>query len=75
MVSANKLLEKGAAFISNTADTLSRLKAQLLLSAQNLEQAMEHLNRFLEVLSDSPSHLIFGEPAAPRALETDHGEQ
>jgi len=75
MVSANKLLEKGAAFIGNTDDTLSRLKAQLLLSAQNLEQAMEHLNRFLEVLSDSPSHLIFGEPAAPRALETDNGEQ
>ena len=75
MASANNLLEKGTTFIGNTDDTLNRLKAQLLLSAQNLERATEHLNRFLEVLSDSPSQLIFGEPAAPRALEMDHGEQ
>ena len=75
MVSANKLLEKGAAMIGNTDDALNRLKAQLLLSAQNLEQATDHLNRFMEVLSDSPSQLIFGEPSEPRDLELDHGEQ
>ncbi len=75
MVSANNLLEKGSTFIGNTDDALNRLKLQLLLSAQNLERATENLNRFLEVLSDSPSQLIFGEPAAPRVLEMDHGEQ
>ena len=60
-----RLLEKGSAFIGNTDDALNRLKAQLLLSAQNLELATENLNRFLETLSDSPSQLIFGEPAVP----------
>ncbi|MCF8127716.1 MAG: MlaD family protein [Deltaproteobacteria bacterium] len=75
MVNANKLLEKGAAFIGNTDDALNRLKAQLLVSAQNLELATEHLNRFLETLSDSPSQLLFGEPATPRALEMGHEAQ
>jgi len=75
MVNANNLLKKGTTLISNTDNALGQLKAQLLLSAQNLERATENLNRFLEVLSDSPSQLIFGEPAAPRALEMDHGEQ
>jgi hypothetical protein len=74
MVNANKLLEKGAALIGNTDEALNRLKAQLLLSAQNLERATDNLNRFSEVLSDSPSQLLFGEPAEPRALEMDHGE-
>jgi len=75
MVNANKLLEKGAAFIDNTDDSLNRLKAQLLISAQNLERATEHLDRFLETLSDSPSQLLFGEPATPRALEMGHEAQ
>ena len=75
MVNANKLFEKGASLISATDDALNRLKAQLLLSAQNLERATDHLNRFMEVLSDSPSQLIFGEPAAPRPLELDKVEQ
>ncbi len=75
MVNANHLLEKGAALISTTDDAMNRLKAQLLLSAQNLERATDHLNRFMEVLSDSPSQLIFGEPAAPRAVELGENEQ
>lgn len=75
MVNADNLLKKGTTLISNTDNALGQLKAQLLLSAQNLERATENLNRFLEVLSDSPSQLILGEPAAPRALEMGHGEQ
>ncbi len=74
MANADNMLEKGAAFIGNTDDALNRLKLQLLLSAQNLERATDNLNRFLETLSDSPSQLLFGEPAVPRALEMDHGE-
>ena len=75
MVNANHLLEKGAALISTTDDAMNRLKAQLLLSAQNLERATDHLNRFLETLSDSPSQLIFGEPSKPRAVELGENEQ
>ena len=75
MMNANRLLEKGASLITSTDDALNRLKAQLLLSAQNLERATDHLNRFLEVLSDSPSQLLFGEPSAPRPLELYQGEQ
>ncbi len=75
MVSANTLLEKGTGLITNADDTLNRLKAQLLISVQNLERATDNLNRFLEVLSDSPSQLLFGEPAEPTALEMDNREQ
>ncbi len=75
MVSANALLEKGAAFIGNTDDTLNQLKIQLMISAQNLERATENLNRFLEIIADSPSQLLFGEPGAPRPLELDGREQ
>ena len=75
MVNTNHLLEKSAALITTTDDAMNRLKAQLLLSAQNLERATDHLNRFLETLSDSPSQLIFGEPSEPRALELGGHEQ
>ena len=75
MVNANNLLEKGAAFITNTDDTLNRLKVQLLISAQNLERATEHLDRFLEVIADSPSQLIFGEPPEPRMFTPDNRKQ
>ena len=75
MVNANNLLEKGAAFISSTDDTLNRLKVQLLISAQNLERATEHLDRFLEVIADSPSQLIFGEPPEPRMFTPDNRKQ
>lgn len=65
---ANGVLSKTASLIHNTDDTMGRMKIQLLMSAQNLERATDTLNRFLEVLADSPSQLIFGEPAEPRIL-------
>ncbi|EFK12323.1 conserved hypothetical protein [delta proteobacterium NaphS2] len=75
MVNANNLLEKWAAFISSSDDTLNRLKVQLLISAQNLERATEHLDRFMEVIADSPSQLIFGEPPEPRRFAPDSRKQ
>jgi hypothetical protein len=39
------------------------------VSAQNLERASENLNRFMEVVADQPSQLIFGEPQPRRDMD------
>jgi hypothetical protein len=45
------------------------MRKNLSVSAQNLERASENLNRFLEILAEQPSQLVFGEPLPRR--ETD----
>ena len=65
----SKILEKTASLATGTDETFSHLRQNLLVSAQNLERASENLNRFLEVLADQPSQLIFGEPPPPREMD------
>lgn len=66
---ANIFLEKGALLASGTDHSFSHLQRHLLVVAQNLEQASENLNRLIELLSDHPSQLMFGEPPLPRKVE------
>ena len=68
MENVNVLLEKGTSFISRTDESAIQLRRQLSVSAQNLERATDNLNQFLEVLSDQPSQLMFGEPPDPRIV-------
>jgi phospholipid/cholesterol/gamma-HCH transport system substrate-binding protein len=65
----NKVIEKTASLATGTDETFSHLRQNLLVSAQNLERASENLNRFLEVLADQPSQLVFGEPLPRREME------
>lgn len=51
--------------------TAARLERHLEVTGQNLEKASANLNRLLELLSDQPSQLLFGEPPPPRKLESD----
>jgi phospholipid/cholesterol/gamma-HCH transport system substrate-binding protein len=69
MKNANVLLKRGASLIGNADDSFFQLKRQLSVSAQNLEKATDNLNRFLELLADHPSQLVFGEPPVPRSVE------
>ncbi|OQX66287.1 MAG: hypothetical protein B5M55_00220 [Desulfococcus sp. 4484_242] len=64
----NLLLKKGTAFIDKTDDSAVQIKGRLSVSARNLERATDNLNRFLELLADQPSQLVFGEPPAPRSV-------
>jgi len=62
----NKVIGKSASLTTGADETFSHLRQNLLVSAQNLEKASENLNRFLEVLADQPSQLVFGEPLPRR---------
>jgi phospholipid/cholesterol/gamma-HCH transport system substrate-binding protein len=71
MENANLLLEKGSSLVSDSDDTLSRLRRHLLVTGQNLEKASDSLNQLLELVTRQPSQLLFGEPPAPRKVEPD----
>jgi len=65
----NKVIEKSASLTTGADETFSHLRQNLMVSAQNLERASENLNRFLEVLADQPSQLVFGEPLPRREMD------
>lgn len=75
MENANILLKKGNFLTDKTDDSISQLKGQFLIIAQNLEKASENLNRLIEIVADHPSQFMFGEPPAPRKLDQTEGER
>jgi phospholipid/cholesterol/gamma-HCH transport system substrate-binding protein len=75
MESANTLLKKGNFLTDKTDDSISQLKGQFLIIAQNLEKASENLNRLIEIVADHPSQFMFGEPPAPRKMDRTEGER
>lgn len=75
MENANTLLKKGNFLTDKTDDSISQLKGQFLIIAQNLEKASENLNRLIEIVADHPSQFMFGEPPAPRKMDTTEGER
>jgi phospholipid/cholesterol/gamma-HCH transport system substrate-binding protein len=75
MENANTLLKKGNFLTDKTDDSISQLKGQFLIIAQNLEKASENLNRLIEIVADHPSQFMFGEPPAPRKMDTTEDER
>jgi phospholipid/cholesterol/gamma-HCH transport system substrate-binding protein len=75
MENANTLLKKGNFLTDKTDDSISQLKGQFLIIAQNLEKASENLNKLIEIVADHPSQFIFGEPPAPRKVDRTEGER
>ncbi|MEW6669598.1 MAG: MlaD family protein [Thermodesulfobacteriota bacterium] len=71
MENANQMLEKGSSLVSESDDTLLRLRRHLLVTGQNLEKASDSLNELLELVKSQPSQLLFGEPPAPRRVESE----
>jgi phospholipid/cholesterol/gamma-HCH transport system substrate-binding protein len=65
----NKVIERSASLTEGADETFSHMRHHLVVSAQNLEKASENLNRFLEILADQPSQLVFGEPRPRRETE------
>lgn len=63
---AGALLDKGTLLITRSDESIVQLRRRLLVSAQNLAEATDNLNRLMELLADHPSQLIFGEPPPPR---------
>jgi len=65
---ANVFLEKASSLAGGTEDTLSEMRSHLVATARNLETASESLNRVLEMLTEQPSQLLFGEPPPARTV-------
>ena len=63
---ANELLTRGAKMVDGSDDSIRQLRQELLVSAQNLAQATDNLNRFMEILADQPSQLLLGKPPKPK---------
>jgi phospholipid/cholesterol/gamma-HCH transport system substrate-binding protein len=69
MKNANILMDNGAGLIKNADVKLTILQRQLFITLQNLEKASYNLNKLLELISDQPSQLIFGEPPSEKNVE------
>ncbi len=69
MENANLFMEKGSLLMSGANDSVNDLRRHLVVVAQNLERASENINRLIDLLSDQPSQLIFGQPPTPREVE------
>ena len=60
------LVSQGNALLKHTDSEISQLTRHLRMTLVNLERASENLDRTLEIISDQPSQLIFGEPPPPK---------
>lgn len=68
---ASTFLGQGTDLIRGTDARLASLQQQFMLTLQNLEKASDNLNRFIELISDNPSRLLFGQPPSARNVEQD----
>ena len=73
MAQANVLLEKSTALVSGTDASQVELRRHLVVVAQNLAKASDDLQRLLDILTDQPSKLVFGQPPEPRKVEPETG--
>lgn len=69
MKHAHILMGDGSKLIKNADVKLSILQRQLFITLQNLEKASYNMNRLLDLISDQPSQLIFGEPLSEKNVE------
>lgn len=69
MKHADILMGDGSKLIKNADVKLSILQRQLFITLQNLEKASYNMNRLLDLISDQPSQLIFGEPLSEKNVE------
>jgi phospholipid/cholesterol/gamma-HCH transport system substrate-binding protein len=69
MKHADILMGNGAGLIKNADVKLSILQRQLFITLQNLEKASYNMNRLLDLISDQPSQIIFGEPPSEKNVE------
>lgn len=67
---ADRFFEEGADLAEDGKHRLARTERQLAVTLRDLRHSSEHLNRLLEEISAQPSRLLFGEPPAPRVIET-----
>ncbi len=63
------LLAEGTRFLKNSDGRFADIQRYLIATLQNLEKASQSLTGFVELISDRPSRLIFGEPVPTKAAD------
>jgi len=69
MASAEMMMAEGSNLMNSTDSSVIALQRTLLVTAENLEVASNNLNRLIELVSDQPAQLLFGEPPPRRPVE------
>lgn len=69
MSEATTMMEEGSKMVNSADSSIVALQRSLTVTAQNLEVASVKLNRLVDLVSDQPSQLLFGEPPAGRPVE------
>ncbi|MBF0119249.1 MAG: MCE family protein [Desulfobacterales bacterium] len=69
MKNANLMITNLTKVINNTDSKLFNIERHVLVTLQNIESATEHLNRLIEITSEQPSQLLFGEPPKQRDIK------
>jgi phospholipid/cholesterol/gamma-HCH transport system substrate-binding protein len=68
---AGNLIQKGAILVEKTDYSLSSVQKQILATMQSIEKTSETLNRSIELISDQPSMLLYGNPPPEKETDTD----
>ncbi len=71
---ADRMMLAGTALIKNIDKKIADFQLQLLVTTQNLRTASENINSLIDIVSDQPSQLFFGEPLPPRKVEPDRSD-
>lgn len=69
MGKVNILLDNGNSMVTGADASVNQIGQNLIEATRNLKQATDDLNRVMEMISDQPSQVLFGEPPAPRKIE------
>ena len=68
---AGNLIQKGTFLVEKTDYNLSSLQKQILATMQSIEKTSETLNRSIELISDQPSMLLYGNPPPEKKTDKD----
>ncbi len=66
-------MQSARTLLQDTDGRLSSVQYHLVETLSNLNQATIALNRFLDLIADQPSQLLFGKPPPPRRVGKDNG--
>ncbi len=69
---SRKLVRRADRLLQNTDGRFANLESHLVKTLKKLNQASLSLNRFLDLIANQPSQLLFGEPPPPRPIEREN---
>ncbi len=68
---ADIFIKEAVILVKKSGPGISGMQRHLLATLQNLEKASENLNAFVDIISEQPSQLVFGQPPPSRKVGPD----